>query len=73
MVGDKQHGPICLAPYLYLDRRAAVPVSIVDEVAHHPLQQGSVAAHDGWFALGQTLLVSNRFLGGDTQQIDIFA
>jgi hypothetical protein len=71
VIPDKQHRAIILAPYLYLDRRAAVPVSIVEQVAHHPLQKGSIAAHDGWFAGDRTVLVANGLLGGDAKQIDI--
>jgi hypothetical protein len=71
VIPDKEHGAIILAPYLYLDRRATVPVSIVEQVAHHALQKGSVPVHDGWFAGDGTVLVANGLLGGDAKQIDI--
>ena len=44
MIDDADHGPAALKPHIDLDRRRAVPLGIVEEVAHHALQQASIAA-----------------------------
>ena len=73
VIGD-QHCRLTIgAAHLDHDRRHAVLLGVVEQVAHHPLQQPAIAAHHHRLAGDGAMLVARSLLGGKGEQIDILA
>ena len=48
-----------------------MPLGIVEQIAHHPPQQGTIARDDNGNAGNGAVLVASRLLGGERKQIDV--
>ena len=70
-IGNSQDCLRSGGPHIDLDRRHAVPLRIVDEIAYHPTQQRWVTKHDDRGACDGALLVSGSLLGRKRKQINL--
>jgi len=71
MVADPKHRGGVAASHLDLDRRLAVTLGVLQQVAHHAPQQARIAAHHDGVAVERAVLVVGAFLGRERQQVDL--
>src|SRR5262249_45114826 len=62
-----------LGPDLDHDWRPPVLLGVVEQIAHHALQQAAVTAHEHRLAADRAMLVARGLFGGNSEQVDLLA
>jgi hypothetical protein len=71
MIDDAYHGPVPPKAHIDPDRRRTVPFSIIEQIANHPPQQGTIARGDNGNTGDGTVLVASRLLRRERKQVDV--